>query len=176
MAISYILSGGNLGNRALTLAKATELIALRAGNIVATSQVYETAAWGVENQPSFLNQVLQLDTSLPPLALLRALQQIELDLGRKRKEKWHARTIDLDILFYEDHIIDLPELQVPHPELHKRNFTLVPLAEIADQLQHPNLRRSIGELLANSPDHLAVKLWGQAGSPSVDLARIHLSS
>ncbi|MEH0155541.1 2-amino-4-hydroxy-6-hydroxymethyldihydropteridine diphosphokinase [Limibacter armeniacum] len=154
---AYILLGGNLGDRMLMLDNAQKQIAKLAGEVVKVSGDYETAAWGVEDQPSFFNRVLAIQTDKEPMQLLETLQQIELDLGRERHVKWGARLIDIDILFYEDEVIDLPRLKVPHPFLHERRFTLVPLAEIAENYLHPVLKKSVSALLECCPDELEVQ-------------------
>ncbi|RZK22755.1 MAG: 2-amino-4-hydroxy-6-hydroxymethyldihydropteridine diphosphokinase [Hymenobacter sp.] len=156
--IAYLLLGSNLGDRAALLHQAQQLLAATAGEILAASARYETAAWGLEDQPAFLNQVLAVRTTLPPLALLAACQATEQQAGRERHQRWAARTLDVDILLYGDAVIDLPTLAVPHPALPARRFTLVPLAEMAPQLVHPQLHQTIAELLAACPDPLEVKV------------------
>jgi 2-amino-4-hydroxy-6-hydroxymethyldihydropteridine diphosphokinase len=148
----YLLLGANLGDRDATFAMAKNLIGIRVGKILTASSQYETAPWGVENQPSFLNQVVRINTSLSPMAVLAATQQIETELGRIRHEYWGARTIDLDILYYNDIIVDTTELRIPHPHLHRRRFTLVPLAEIAPDFLHPELLKTNDALLKDCPD------------------------
>lgn len=154
---AFILLGSNLGDSASILIDALTQIELLCGEILSLSSVYETAAWGVENQQNYLNQVVEIYTELPPHILLDILLDIENKFGRKRIEKWGARTLDLDILFYENQIIETPKLIVPHPRLHLRNFTLVPLNEIAANFIHPLLEKSISDILRSCPDKLAVK-------------------
>ena len=148
----YLLLGANLGDRVATLRRAVDLIGARVGAVVQASGLYETAPWGVTDQPAFLNQVLGVETGLTPEAVLTQTQAIEEELGRVRHEKWGARVIDLDILYYGDLIIQSETLAVPHPFLHERRFTLVPLAEIAPDFVHPVLQKATSELLATCTD------------------------
>ncbi|NDK56649.1 2-amino-4-hydroxy-6-hydroxymethyldihydropteridine diphosphokinase [Pontibacter fetidus] len=152
----YLLLGGNLGNRTLYLQQARETIAAKVGTIVQASAIYETAAWGKTDQPSFLNQVLEVETILTPEQVLQTINQIEHDLGRERLEHWGARVIDIDILFYDDLVQQTQRLTIPHPQLHLRRFTLLPLHEIAPGLAHPVLKQNIAELLEVCPDRLEV--------------------
>jgi len=138
------------------LHKANELIASNCGTINGTSSIYQTAAWGVTTQPDFLNFVTCISTPLPATSLLTAILEIETGLGRKRDEKWGPRTIDIDILLFNDEIVNLPELIIPHPFMHIRRFTLTPLAEIAPDYIHPVFHKSIAQLLAECPDSLEV--------------------
>ena len=153
----YLLIGSNVGDRRKHLSDALWAIETRAGVIRGRSSIYETAAWGKTDQPSFYNQAIRITTFLNPSELLAQLQLIEKSLGRERKEKWGERVIDIDILFFGDHIIDTADLKVPHPELQNRRFALVPMSEIADDLIHPRLYQTIHELLKNCADTLAVK-------------------
>ena len=153
----YLLLGGNLGDRLQKLTQAREKLAQEVGNFLGQSAIYETAAWGVTDQPSFLNQVLHLETALPPLELLFKINQIEADLGRQRHERWHARTIDIDILYYANEVMDSQRLTLPHPQLHHRKFTLIPLAEIAPTLVHPILKKNNLELLQACDDECTVQ-------------------
>lgn len=157
----YLLLGGNLGNRTLYLQQARESINQRVGSITQTSKVYETAAWGKTDQPTFLNQVLEADTILTPEDVLQSINAIEHELGRIRQEHWGARVIDIDILFYDDLEQQTQRLTIPHPQLHLRRFTLMPLAEIAPDLVHPVLRQSINQLLEICPDTLEVKIYDE---------------
>jgi 2-amino-4-hydroxy-6-hydroxymethyldihydropteridine diphosphokinase len=153
---AYLLTGGNMGNREKNLARAKALISELAGKVTRASHLYETAAWGKTDQPSFYNQALEVETILSPEELLHQLLEIEKKLGRKRDEKYGPRTIDIDILLYGDQICNDPQLRIPHPELHNRRFALTPLAEIGPGLVHPAFQRSITELLAICPDPLEV--------------------
>jgi 2-amino-4-hydroxy-6-hydroxymethyldihydropteridine diphosphokinase len=155
----YLLLGSNAGNREVLLQEAVKQIADNCGEIVVESSIYETAAWGMENQEAFLNKVLQLDTRLLAEVLLKKLQAIEDNLGRQREVLWGPRTLDIDILFYNSDVISLPDLKVPHPFLQKRRFTLVPMAEIAPTMVHPVLHKTIAELLEECTDTLEVAKW-----------------
>ncbi|WP_192821348.1 2-amino-4-hydroxy-6-hydroxymethyldihydropteridine diphosphokinase [Rufibacter sp. LB8] len=158
METLILLLGGNLGDRLFYLQEAESRLSALFGKPSQKSKVYETAAWGLTEQPSFYNQALAYETALPALEILAHTQQIELDLGRIRKERWGARMIDIDILFLGQQILNTPELQLPHPQLHLRRFALVPLAEILLHWQHPVLEKSVQELLARCPDSLEVKM------------------
>ncbi|MBC7408421.1 MAG: 2-amino-4-hydroxy-6-hydroxymethyldihydropteridine diphosphokinase [Arcicella sp.] len=146
LQIVYLLLGSNLGNRKEILDKAINLLSQKVGVIILRSKDYETAPWGVTNQPDFLNLVVSIQTRLKPLQILEITQSIENQLGRIRKEKWGARLIDIDILFYGNEIIDEPNLKIPHPLLQERDFALSPLAEIAPDFVHPVLGETISEL------------------------------
>ena len=148
----YLLLGANLDDRAQTLRRATDLIGERVGTVVQRSGLYETAPWGVTDQPAYLNQVLTVETTLEPEAVLQQTQKIEEELGRVRHEKWGARIIDVDILYYDALVIQTDTLTVPHPYLHQRRFTLVPLAEIAPDFTHPILDKTTVDLLAECTD------------------------
>ncbi|MBY0436499.1 MAG: 2-amino-4-hydroxy-6-hydroxymethyldihydropteridine diphosphokinase [Cyclobacteriaceae bacterium] len=123
------------------------------------SSVYETAAWGNTQQAAFLNQVIELETKLAPTALLRELLTIETHLGRIRKKKWGKRTIDIDILYYGNSIIQEPELIIPHPEIAKRRFTLVPLDELTPDLIDPVSGKSVRQMLSECKDTLEVSVF-----------------
>jgi 2-amino-4-hydroxy-6-hydroxymethyldihydropteridine diphosphokinase len=154
---AYLLIGGNQGDRLMHLNRAVMEIEKSCGKISLRSSIYETAAWGIHDQPSFLNQALLVITSLEATNLLNALISIEEKLGRIRKEKYGPRIIDIDILFFNQDIIDLPELQIPHPELQNRRFALAPMCDIAPELIHPRLKKSILQLLNECMDPLDVK-------------------
>jgi 2-amino-4-hydroxy-6-hydroxymethyldihydropteridine diphosphokinase len=154
---TYLLIGGNVGDRHKNLEKARQLIEAQAGKLLMQSSIYETAAWGKQDQPAFLNQALHVETALEPMPLLKALLKAEQDMGRQREEKYGPRTIDIDILLYNDLSLETNELAVPHPQLHLRKFALMPLAEIAAAEIHPVFKKSIDELLLNCPDKLDVK-------------------
>jgi 2-amino-4-hydroxy-6-hydroxymethyldihydropteridine diphosphokinase len=155
--IVYLLLGSNLGEREVLIREAIDLIGLRVGKVKLESSLYETAAWGKQDQPGFLNVALAVETTRTALEVLDGVLAIEKELGRVRFEKWGARLIDIDVIFYENEIIDMGEkLQIPHPDMHLRKFVLVPLAEIAPQTQHPVLRKTITEILESLSDDLAV--------------------
>lgn len=153
----FLLLGSNLGDRFAYLRQAIAGIAEQIGTVTQQSSVYETQAWGKTDEADYLNQVLLVETTLMADELLHAILDIELQLGRKRIEKWGARTIDIDILFYSDTIINKPDLIIPHPELQNRRFTLEPLAEIAPDMLHPILKMSMLQLKNNLQDCLIVK-------------------
>lgn len=153
----YLLLGSNLGQRETNLKMARSLIENSGGVILQSSKVYESAAWGKEDQPDFLNQVIKIHTSLNPHVLLEKLSWVETSLGRLREVKWGERIIDIDILFYEDEIIKDKALTLPHPGIPNRRFTLIPLNEIAPTLIHPQLDKTISQLLARCEDKL--KVW-----------------
>jgi len=153
----FLLLGGNLGDRQHYLAEAIRLINSEIAPIVQQSSVYETQSWGRTDAPDYLNQVVILESDIPARELLKQVLGIELQLGRKREEKWGARTIDIDILFYGTEIVQEEGLQIPHPELHNRRFTLEPLAEIAPDLLHPILNKPILSIKNELKDSLIVK-------------------
>ena len=157
MSRAHLLIGGNLGDRKNNLLTAISLINEQCGPLIRSSSVYETEAWGKTDQPLFLNQALEISTSLNARQLMRKILKIEKEMGRVRKEKLGPRIIDIDILLYENEIHDLRFLKIPHPEMQNRRFVLVPLAEIDPTLQHPVLKRTIAELLEECPDNLEVK-------------------
>ena len=156
MSKAYLMIGGNLGDRKENLQQAIILIRKSCGPLIKISSLYETAAWGLVDQPSFLNQALEISTSLSAIELLSSILSIEKDMGRTRTEKLGPRLIDIDILFFNDEVHDLPHLKIPHPELQNRRFVLTPLAEITPQLQHPVLKKNIAQLLEECPDNLEV--------------------
>ena len=153
----YLLLGTNLGDRAANLHRATQRIEEAVGPVMEASSCYETAAWGVSEQPPFYNQVVRIETALEHEALLRTLQQIEQQLGKVKVGHWRERLIDLDVLYYGNRLVRTPRLTLPHPQLHRRRFTLVPLVEIAPQFVHPGLGKTQQELLEDCADSLAVK-------------------
>ena len=153
----FLLLGSNLGDRYLYLNEAIARIESDIAPVMKASSVYETQSWGKMDAPDYLNQVVEVQTDLPAHIILEKVLNIENILGRQRKEKWGSRTIDIDILFYGNAIIDEPGLHIPHPELHKRQFTLDPLAEIASDFVHPVIKRNIKELKNELKDGLIVK-------------------
>ncbi|WP_293932097.1 2-amino-4-hydroxy-6-hydroxymethyldihydropteridine diphosphokinase [Sphingobacterium sp. UBA6645] len=158
MNIVYLLTGANIGNPRQQLNDAKIEIAERVGKIIKESSIYESEAWGVEDQPIFLNQVLEIITPHSASKVLQTIQQIELVLGRIRTQRWGSRTIDIDILYYNTDIIHEPDLQVPHPYIQERNFTLIPLTEIAPNFEHPIFKKTNQQLLMDSKDPLNVNI------------------
>jgi 2-amino-4-hydroxy-6-hydroxymethyldihydropteridine diphosphokinase len=155
----YLLIGGNLGDRVENLDKARQLIAQKAGELRQISLIYETAAWGIRDQASFLNQALEIDTKLGPHELLQVILDIEIGMGRVRDQKNGPRLIDIDILFYNDQVIDDPVLSLPHPLMQERRFVLAPLNEICPDFCHPLFLKTVTELLAECSDLLEVKVY-----------------
>lgn len=151
---AYLLIGGNMGDRLANLANAKDAIQEQVGVIKNISAIYETAAWGLEEQPSFLNQALLLETDFEALDLLNRLLKIEIQMGRIRNLLLGPRTIDLDIIFFNDQIIESDKLTIPHPQMQKRNFVLTPLNEIAPELIHPIFNKTINQLLIECTDTL----------------------
>ena len=146
---AYIALGSNLGDKEENLRRALELLEEHGVEVVKVSTFICTEPYGVTDQPQFLNAVCQVRTSLEPLALLHTLLGIEQEMGRVRLRHWGERNIDLDLLLYEDVIMDTPELKLPHPDMQNRDFVLLPLAEIASEFIHPVLHKSIDELKEN---------------------------
>ena len=152
-----ILLGSNIGARQDWMQQATSHISDEIGQINATSNYYETKAWGNEDQADFLNQVLVCTTSHTPIEVLVLCLSIEKKLGRNRKEKWGNRTIDIDILDYDSEICATNKLKIPHPYLHERRFTLVPLVEVLPDFVHPVFNVTNKELLERCGDGLEVR-------------------
>jgi 2-amino-4-hydroxy-6-hydroxymethyldihydropteridine diphosphokinase len=150
--IAYLGLGANLGDRRATLAGAVDALAATPRlRLRCASSLYATAPQGLRDQPEFLNQVVQVDTDLPPADLLRACRAVEDRFGRARTIRWGPRTLDVDVLLYGQRIIDTADLQVPHPRLHERAFVLVPLCEIAPDVEIPG-RGPARDLLAAVAD------------------------
>jgi 2-amino-4-hydroxy-6-hydroxymethyldihydropteridine diphosphokinase len=148
----FLLTGSNIGNSQTHLEYAIKKISSAVGLIAQQSSVYKTEPWGNTNQQDFLNQVLEVETELQPFEVLKTILTIETEMGRNRIHKWEPRIIDIDLLFYADDIINSHELVVPHPLLHQRRFTLLPLAEIAANVVHPIFNKTVSELLINCTD------------------------
>jgi 2-amino-4-hydroxy-6-hydroxymethyldihydropteridine diphosphokinase len=149
VTVAYVGLGANIGPREVTLFRAVDLLAEADDvEVLAVSALRETEPVGVVDQPSFLNGVVEVETALPPRALLDLLLGIERSLGRVREERWGPRTVDLDLLVYGGVIVDEPGLRVPHPRLHERRFALEPLAELAPDLDVPGLGRVSAALAA----------------------------
>lgn len=153
-----LLIGGNLGDRYLNLCRAEELLSAELF-LVAKSRIYETAAWGGQAQGSFLNSVLLYNTKKTPMEVLRFCQSVEDRLGRFRDQKWGNRTMDIDILYYDEEILQIPELIIPHPFIQQRRFALVPLAELIPDFIHPVFQCTQLALLRDSADETEVSEW-----------------
>lgn len=152
----FLSLGSNLGNREENLLRAKEQISAQIGDITQASALYDTEPWGLTAQELFLNQVIMVSTEKTPAKTLHILLGIEENMGRKRLERWGPRLIDLDILLYDDMIINSEELTVPHPEMHKRRFILEPIMQLAPYKIHPALHKSMLELYENLEDPLGV--------------------
>lgn len=151
MATAYLSLGSNLGDRLRLIQEAVAALTVEAGPVTALSSLYETEPLGFSSPHRFLNVALALETTLSPETLLAVTQRIERDLGRTHKSadgRYADRTIDIDLLFVGDAVLDTPALTLPHPRLHLRRFVLEPLCEIAPALLHPLLRKSVSQLLA----------------------------
>jgi 2-amino-4-hydroxy-6-hydroxymethyldihydropteridine diphosphokinase len=157
---AFLLLGSNLGDQKINLDDAAKHLLSRVGKIIKRSSVYLTEPWGFSHCNYFLNQVLILETELNPEQLLLENLSIEKEMGRERlSENYTARIIDIDILFFDELVVNLPNLKIPHPHLHKRKFTLVPLEEIAPDLIHPVLMLSCSNLLNKCTDASNIVLY-----------------
>jgi len=157
MEEAYLLLGSNLGDREKLLAEAIERIVLRCGKMEQMSSIYESEPWGFSGNNDFLNQVIIINTKLPPQQLLSVILEIEQELGRKRsKDKMVSRVIDIDILFLGQHVVDDHDLKIPHPSIQERRFTLMPLLEISPEKKHPVLKKTMRQLFNECPDELKV--------------------
>ncbi|SEG08814.1 2-amino-4-hydroxy-6-hydroxymethyldihydropteridine diphosphokinase [Parabacteroides chinchillae] len=148
MATAYLSLGANIGNKRRNLITAAALLAERVGDILALSDIYETEPWGFESENTFLNAALALRSLLSPLELLDATRLIEIEMGRVEKSNgtYQDRIIDIDILMYDDIVMQTLQLTIPHPLMHKRSFVMEPLAEIAPDVVHPVFHKTIAEL------------------------------
>ena len=155
---AFIILGSNMGNKMAHLQQAIELMNLQNISLIQQSSIYKTAAWGNTEQDDFYNQVIEVATELSAEILLQTLLEIETKMGRTRNQKWEARIIDLDILYFNNEIIDTINLKIPHPYLHVRRFTLIPLTEIASNFIHPIFKKTNSELLASCSDESLVIL------------------
>ncbi|MBS1628046.1 MAG: 2-amino-4-hydroxy-6-hydroxymethyldihydropteridine diphosphokinase [Bacteroidetes bacterium] len=156
MQSTYLLIGGNLGNIEQNMQTAISLINKHCGVVINKSSLYKTAAWGLTDQPDFLNQVLVLETNLSAQNLMQQLLFIEEQMGRVRTLKMGPRIIDIDILLFDDLVLNTELLTVPHKALPERKFALMPLAEVAGNIIHPVEKKSIQQLLLNCKDNLDV--------------------
>lgn len=160
MSKVVLLLGSNLGNRKNFLDKAIELIKSEVGLISKASSIYESEPWGFNSNNLFLNQVIIIESTYQPQTILKKLQQIEKELGKKIKSPtYQNRTIDIDILFYDEMQMESENLKIPHPRLHLRQFTMIPLVEIAGDYIHPVLGQRLDILATNSTDNKTVKVF-----------------
>ena len=160
MQVITVLSlGSNVGDRLNYLTLSKTAIQNYIGSIQFSSNIYETEPWGIDNQDSYLNQVVAVQTDRTPNDLLDKIHLIERELGRIRRVHYGPRTIDIDILYYGERIIDIENLKIPHPHIQKRRFILVPLSEILPQMQHPLLKKTNQELLDMVKDEGKVTKW-----------------
>ncbi len=160
METVYLCLGGNVGDTHDYLNRAIGLIESQIGTIAQSSGIYQSEPWGLECSQWFLNQVVAVETELEPHAVLEHCLQIESELGRTRSGNgngYEPRTIDIDIIFFGHQIISLPDLQVPHPLMHQRNFVLRPLCDVAADFVHPVFRKTVHQILAECDDNAIVK-------------------
>lgn len=155
----YLHTGTNQGDRLRNLERACTMLGEQAGTVLQSSKIFETAAWGIRDQPDFLNQAIEMEVPLDPIDLLHTILDIEQVMGRVRVQKWGQRLIDIDMLYYGDQIWESGQLTLPHPHLHERNFVLTPLLDIAPDLVHPRLKKTTREMLANCNDALPAKVF-----------------
>ncbi len=173
MAVAYISLGSNQGDRLLLLSRSLELLELEpAIGVTAVSSIYETAPVGGPRQGLFLNACVQLDSDLSPVTLLRKMLAVEETLGRIRRKRWGPRTIDLDLLLYGNLTMRTPSLELPHPRMSERDFILVPLSEIAPDLQIPGIGQTVRQLLAARPPAEGVTLYKESGASKGEEYRI----
>jgi 2-amino-4-hydroxy-6-hydroxymethyldihydropteridine diphosphokinase len=167
MSLAYLLLGSNLGNKEENIRLAVKHLK-KFGKVKKHSAIYETEPWGFFDERNFFNMALSLETSLKPFELLSEILKIELSIGRKRQTKqWVAREIDIDILFFDNLIINEEYLTIPHPRLINRRFALVPLKEIAARFIHPVYGKNIAELLKECPDDSDVEALHEPSFDSI---------
>lgn len=147
MTTVYIGIGSNLGRRKKNCLMAVELLKGKGVRVAKESSLYETEPWGVKDQPAFINMVIEAQTDLSPEMLLSLVKDIEYEIGRSRTRRWGPRKIDLDILLYGDMVINTPDLVIPHPYMHERQFVMRPLSEIAPDLIHPIIKKKMRDIL-----------------------------
>ena len=150
----YLHTGSNIGQKERYLEQARRLIERDIGLITAQSRLYETEAWGLTEQPNFVNQAIEVVTSLSPEQVIKRILKLENEMGRERNQKWAPRIIDIDIIFYGNEVIKKENLIIPHPFMHERNFVLIPLLEIAKNVIHPELKLTVQELYNRTVDLL----------------------
>lgn len=153
---AVLILGGNKGDRLQLLNSAVESV-LEENELIQKSSIYETEAWGGVAKGTFLNQVIEMNTTFSPMELLEFIQKIEIELGRERNEHWGDRTMDIDIIFYGNKKIDHEKLKIPHPFVSERKFVLMPLAEILPDFVHPTQQKTISELLKECGDKSEVR-------------------
>jgi 2-amino-4-hydroxy-6-hydroxymethyldihydropteridine diphosphokinase len=158
MNVAYLLIGGNLGDRSGYLKEAITKISSQSGIVKQTSSIYESEAWGYLNQPNYLNQAIELYTEFDPHELLKRILSIEDSMGRTREQIYGPRTIDIDILYFNDLIIDDNVLNIPHPRISERKFVLIPLNEIASKHYDPVIKMTVNQMLSICKDNLNVYL------------------
>ena len=158
MAIAYVALGSNLGDKKKNLQRALMLLMQQGVEVLQVSSYFVTEPYGVTDQPQFLNAVCRVRTNLEPVALLRTLLATELAMGRVRLRHWGERNIDLDLLLYENVVMQTPELTLPHPDMQNRDFVLAPLCEIAPFVRHPftgkTAKQMLEELKHNGERHV----------------------
>ncbi|WP_412096017.1 2-amino-4-hydroxy-6-hydroxymethyldihydropteridine diphosphokinase [Bacillus sp. PS06] len=168
MNTAYISLGSNIGDRSHYLDEAVKFLQFEEHiEVVEVSSIYETAPVGYVEQDSFLNMVIKVNTSLTPLDLLKVIQEIENELGRKREIRWGPRTIDLDILLYNNENIETEKLIIPHPRMKERAFVLVPLMEIDESIVIPNIKMPISFFIKELQDREEVQLWKRKSGEGV---------
>jgi len=153
----FLSTGSNQGNSIANLNLTNILLSQQIGLVKNTSSFYKTSAWGKTNQPDFINQCIEIITPFPPKMLMQKILQIEKQLGRVRYEKWGPRTIDIDILLFDNIILRDDNLVIPHPQMNNRNFVLAPLSELAPSLIHPSLKKTMKQLANETSDALPIK-------------------
>jgi 2-amino-4-hydroxy-6-hydroxymethyldihydropteridine diphosphokinase len=150
----YLLAGGNLNNTSLKYEQLSFLLQRKTGKIIAQSQYYESPPWGFASSHSFVNKAICMETNLNPVSLMKEIQHIEYLLGRRKNKTNHYedRTMDIDIIFYDNLLMETKDLQIPHPKMHLRNFVLTPMNEICPLFVHPSLKKNITTLKKECPD------------------------
>jgi len=153
----FLCIGGNLGDRMDNLEETRTFIEFNMGDLIVVSPVYESEAWEMKNAPAFLNQVVLIQTELSPNELLVEIAELEAFYGRKRSSGMYvSREMDVDVLFFDELVLDEEKIQIPHPRMHLRKFVLLPLSQIAPEFVHPGLGKTIIALLADCPDQTSV--------------------
>jgi 2-amino-4-hydroxy-6-hydroxymethyldihydropteridine diphosphokinase len=153
----YLGLGSNIGDKVNFIKSAeTGISKLTGTKVLRSSSIYKTEPWGIKNQDFFLNSVLEIETTLEPQVLLSELKKIESELGRKKRNKWYEREIDIDILFFNNLVISNRFVNIPHPEIQNRNFVLIPMCELNPDFFHPVLDRTVKDLLNDSKDNSGV--------------------